>query len=163
MRIGIVSWAVATILFAFSAVAQTAEKGITADPGVVAIRLIDRDEVRASRIEIQPSATRRVHSHTDVQFHLFVGIKGTVQLTIGSEKPVEVRPGQAYFMKVGTPHGFKNVTSDPAIAMEIFIKATPSPVAANGLGSLILALSALGDVSLPVNLDLKPSSSPASP
>jgi hypothetical protein len=98
-----------------------------------------------------------------VQFHLFVGIKGTVQLTIGSDKPVEVKPGQAYFMKVGTPHGFKNVTSDPAIAMEIFVKAAPSPVAANGLGALVLALSALGDVPSPLDLDPKSALSPPAP
>jgi quercetin dioxygenase-like cupin family protein len=152
-----------TALLCSSAVAQTAEKGITADPGVVAIRLIDREEVRASRIEIQPGATRRVHAHTDVKFHLFFGIKGTVQLTIGSEKPVEVKQGQAYFMKVGTPHGFKNATSEPAIAMEIFVKATASPVAANDLGALALAFAAMGDVALPINLDLKASSFPALP
>jgi quercetin dioxygenase-like cupin family protein len=160
MRTCVGTWMLMATLFGSSALAQTAEKGITADPGVVAIRLIDRAEVRASRIEIQPGAVRRVHAHTDVQFHLFVGIKGTVQLTIGSDKPVDVTPGSAYFMKIGTPHGFKNATSDPAVAMEIFVKNATAPVAQSPIGALALALKALGDTPFLWEADLKPSAFP---
>jgi hypothetical protein len=38
-----------------------------ADPGVRPIRLIDRAEIRVSRVEIQAGATRRVHQHDDVE------------------------------------------------------------------------------------------------
>src|SRR4051812_44620862 len=36
-----------------------------ADPGVRPTRMIDRAEVRASRVEVQAGATRRVHTHDD--------------------------------------------------------------------------------------------------
>src|SRR5438093_238820 len=43
-----------------------------ADPGVRPTRMIDRAEVRASRVEVQAGATRRVHTHDDVEYHLWI-------------------------------------------------------------------------------------------
>jgi len=92
------------------------------NPGVTPIRQIDRAEVRVTRVELQPGAVRSVHQHDDVRFHLFIPISGKIELTIGSAKPVEAIPGQAYFMERGTPHGFRNVGSSPAAVMEVFVK-----------------------------------------
>jgi mannose-6-phosphate isomerase-like protein (cupin superfamily) len=93
-----------------------------ADPGVRPTRLIDRDEIRVSRVEIQPGATRRVHIHDDVQYHVWVALEGTLQITIGSDAPVTAKKDQAFFMKRGTPHGFKNIGTTAGAAMEIFVK-----------------------------------------
>ena len=95
-----------------------------ADPGVRPIRMIDRAEVRVSRVEIQAGATRRVHAHDDVEYHLWVPIEGTLQITIGSEAPVTAKSGQAFFLKRGTQHGFKNIGTTPGAAIEIFVKQT---------------------------------------
>ncbi len=92
------------------------------DPGVTPVRQIDRPEVRVTRVELQPGAVRSVHTHDDVRFHLFIPVSGKLELTIGSAKPVEATPGQAYFMEKGTPHGFKNAGSTPATVMEVFVK-----------------------------------------
>jgi quercetin dioxygenase-like cupin family protein len=92
------------------------------NPGVTPIRQIDRAEVRVTRVELQPGAVHSVHQHDDVRFHLFIPISGKIELTIGSAKPVEAIPGQAYFMERGTPHGFRNVGSSPAAVMEVFVK-----------------------------------------
>ena len=92
------------------------------DPGVTPIRQIDRAEVRVTRVELQPGAVRSVHQHDDVRFHLFIPVTGKLELTIGSAKPVDATPGQAFFMEKGTPHGFKNVGSSPAAVMEVFVK-----------------------------------------
>src|SRR5215208_5225596 len=100
------------------AIAQTPAQQPEADPGVRPIRMIDRDEVRASRIEIAAGATRRVHQHDDVLYHLWIPIGGTLQITIGSDPPVTATSGQAFFMKRGTPHGFKNIGTTPAAALE---------------------------------------------
>lgn len=109
-------------LFVFtSAVAQTPTPG-EADPGVRPTRMLDRDEVRASRIEVLAGATRRVHTHDDVKFHLWIPIEGTFQLTIGSDAPVTAKSGQAFFMNRGTPHGFKNVGTTPGVVLEFFVK-----------------------------------------
>jgi quercetin dioxygenase-like cupin family protein len=104
-----------------SAAAQARAQG-EADPGIKPTRMIDRAEVRVSRVEIQPGATRRVHAHNDVPFHLWVPMTGTLELTIGSEPAAAAAPGQAFFLKRGTPHGFKNVGTTPAAVLEVFVK-----------------------------------------
>ena len=95
-----------------------------ADPGVRPTRLIDRAEVRVSRIEMQGGAVRRVHQHDDVEYHLWIPIEGRFELTMGSEAPVAATNGQAFFMKKGTPHGFKNLGTTPGAVFEIFVKQT---------------------------------------
>ncbi len=105
------------------AAAQTPAAG-EADPGVRPTRLIDRDEVRVSRVEIQPGATRRVHVHDDVAYHLWIPIEGTLQITVGADAPIAAAAGQAFFLKRGTPHGFKNTGATPAAVFEIFVKQT---------------------------------------
>jgi quercetin dioxygenase-like cupin family protein len=124
MRASIAAAGIALALFvAQPAAAQTPAAG-EADPGVRPTRLIDRDEVRVSRVEIQPGAVRRVHVHDDVEYHLWIPVEGTLQITIGSDAPVAAASGQAFFMKRGTPHGFKNVGGTPAVVFEIFVKRT---------------------------------------
>jgi quercetin dioxygenase-like cupin family protein len=114
---------VSSVFLAPPAAAQTRAAG-EADPGVRPTRLIDRAEIRVSRVEIQPGATRSVHTHDDVEYHVWVPLEGTLQLTVGSDPPVAAKSGQAFFLKRGTPHGFKNVGTSAAAVMEIFVKQT---------------------------------------
>jgi len=93
-----------------------------ADPGVRPNRLIDREEIRASRVEIQPGAVRAVHAHDDVEYHLWIPLEGELEITIGSEAPVRATLGQAFFLERGTMHGFRNVGETPAAVMEVFVK-----------------------------------------
>jgi quercetin dioxygenase-like cupin family protein len=111
-----------TLLYAMQASTQTPGPVNSPDPGVTPVRQIDRAEVRVTRVELQPGAVRSVHKHDDVRFHLFIPVSGKIELTIGSAKPVEATPGQAYFMEKGTPHGFRNTGSSPAMVMEVFVK-----------------------------------------
>src|SRR5262245_65200949 len=105
--------------------------------------MIDRAEVRASRVEVQAGATRRVHTHDDVEYHLWIPIEGTFEITIGSDKPVVAKSGQAFFMKRGTPHGFKNIGTTPGAALEIFIKQTTATAAVPGEPSVGAVLAEL--------------------
>lgn len=109
-----------TSLYGIAASAQAPAPG--GNPGVKPVRQIDRAEVRVTRVELAPFAVRSVHTHDDVRFHLFIPLTGKIELTIGSSKPVEATPGQAYFMERGTPHGFRNLGSEPAMVMEVFVK-----------------------------------------
>jgi quercetin dioxygenase-like cupin family protein len=93
-----------------------------ADAGVRPIRLIDRDEIRVSRVELQPGAVRRVHVHDDVEYHVWAPVSGKLEITIGQGPAQAAAPGQAFFMKKGTPHGFRNVGTEPAAVFEIFVK-----------------------------------------
>ena len=110
---------------ATSSASPQAQAGAEADPGVRFTRLIDRAEVRVSRLELQPGAERRVHQHDDVEYHMWVPVEGQLEITIGNAAPVRAAAlGQAFYMTRGTPHGFKNVGSTPATALEIFVKQT---------------------------------------
>jgi len=127
-------------LYGFQASAQApaaAKKGIS---GVNPIQLMDRAEVRVTRVEIQPGAVRPVHTHDDVRYHLWVPISGKLEITIGSAKPVEAASGQAFFMQKGTPHGFKNVGNTTAAVMEVFVKDGASAAEVNALGVTLAAL-----------------------
>src|SRR5438445_10589380 len=116
-----------------------APEGKKADQGYTPVRLWERPDVRATRVEIKPMAIRAVHQHDDVKFHLFIPLMGTLQLTIGSDKPMDAPIGQAFYIKGGTPHGFRNLGSTPAAAMEIFVKDGASTASLDALGALVAA------------------------
>jgi len=103
----------------------------------------DRAEIRVSRVELQPGAVRRVHTHDDVVYHLWIPIDGTLQLTIGSDAPVAAMSGQAFFLRRGTPHGFKNVGTTPAAVLEIFVKQTATAGGQDPLGAVAAELAAV--------------------
>jgi quercetin dioxygenase-like cupin family protein len=111
-----------------------------ADPGVRLTRLIDRAEVRVSRLEIEPGAVRQTHAHNDVEYHLWIPIEGSLEITIGTDAPAPAAPGQAFFLKRGTSHGFKNVGTTRAAVFEIFIKQT---TAAGGQAAIDLLAAQL--------------------
>ena len=92
------------------------------DPGVTPVRLMDRAEIRISRVEVLPGAVRSVHTHDDVRFHVWVALSGKLEVTIGTASPVAAKEGQAFFLQKGTPHGFRNAGTTPAAVMEIFVK-----------------------------------------
>ena len=88
--------------------------------------LIDRLEVRVLRLEMQPGMSRGMHQHYDAKFYLFMPITSGIEVTIGSEKPVMTDAGQAYFMLKGTPYGFRNTGTTPAMAYEVFMNEGPA-------------------------------------
>ena len=131
-----------SLLGAGSALAQAPAAAVQpeADPGVRPTRMIDRAEVRVSRVEIQPGATRRVHAHADVVYDLWIPVAGSLQITIGSAAPVAAASGQAFFMTRGTQHGFKNIGTTPGAALEIFIKQTTTAGTLSPAQALAFAL-----------------------
>lgn len=120
-----------------------------ADPGVRPFRLIDRDEIRVSRVELQPGAVRSVHVHDDVEYHVWAPVVGTLEITIGNDAPKAAAPGQAFFMKKGTKHGFRNTGTTPAAVFEIFVKRSTTTASAAEPDPLIDSLLASLGVSTP--------------
>jgi len=113
------------LLCCYQMAAQTPDAPSNSEPGLTsAVKVMDRPEVRVMRVEMKPGGYRGVHTHDDVRFHLYIPVSGKVELTIGSGKPVEAIPGQAYFMEKGTPHAFKCIGDSPAMVMEVFVKDT---------------------------------------
>ena len=122
------------------AAAQAPDNGKKADPGYTPVRLWERPDVRATRLEIKAGATRAAHQHDDVKFHLFIPLTGKLQLTVGSDKPVDAPVGQAFYIKGGTPHGFRNLGSAQATVMEIFVKDGASTASLDALGVTVAGL-----------------------
>jgi quercetin dioxygenase-like cupin family protein len=134
------SWLLALSLASLCCVptnSQTPAAGKKGNQGVNPTQLMDRKEVRVSRVEIQPGAVRAVHTHDDVRFHLWIPVSGQLEITIGSAKPVDAMPGQAYFMEKGTPHGFRNTGTSLATVMEVFVKDGSTAARADALGAAL--------------------------
>jgi quercetin dioxygenase-like cupin family protein len=129
------------LLCALPAVAQAPAPAQKANPGVNPIRLMDRQEVRVTRVEIQPGGVRSIHTHDDVRFHLWIPVSGKLELTIGSAKPVEAVSGQAFFLAKGTQHGFKNVGNTTAAVIEVFVKDAASAAEVQSFGLALAALA----------------------
>ena len=127
-------------LAAVPAAAQTPAPG-EADPGVRPTRLIDRAEIRASRVEIQVGSVRSVHAHNDVEYHLWIPLEGRLEITIESGPPTIATPGQAFFLQRGTQHGFRNVGTTPAAVMEVFVKQTDIAALSDTLKELAVVMA----------------------
>ena len=139
--------AVITGLLCMPAPAQAPGKSEDADKqaaraaqGYSPVTLFDRPEVRAIRVELKPMANRAIHQHDDVKSHLFIPLTGHLQITIGSDKPVSAPVGQVFYIKGGTPHGFRNLGSTPGSAIEVFVKNGASTASLDVLGPLMAAL-----------------------
>jgi quercetin dioxygenase-like cupin family protein len=125
----------------------------TQDAGVARAVLLDKPQVRVLRVEIQAGATRKMHTHDDVRFHLFLPITGAIEFTNGTEKTAAV-PGQVFYMDKGTLHGFRNTGTSVAMAFEVFIRdAAPTANNRNEMDALALAM-AFASMSSPAPLDV---------
>jgi quercetin dioxygenase-like cupin family protein len=96
---------------------------VQGDPGLSTMAVMDRPEFRVLRDYAEPGATRRMHSHDDATYHVFVLVTGQLVLTIEGEDPVEVTPGQVLYLKGGAKHTFKNTGTVAATIVEVFGKA----------------------------------------
>ena len=137
----------ALLLTASTAAAQAvggADKArpVAGDPGISSMVVMDQPAFRVLRDYAEPGATRRMHSHDDATYHVFVLITGQLLLTIDGESPVEVTPGQALYLKGGAKHTFKNTGTVAATIVEVFGKAAPA--AAGDAGAIAAAFAALG-------------------
>src|SRR5262245_6429525 len=81
----------------------------TSGTGVSNAALINRDEIRVLRVDVAPKGVRNVHTHDDVQYHLFIPTSAGMEFESETETPVQMAAWQAQFVKGGTKHGFKNM------------------------------------------------------
>jgi quercetin dioxygenase-like cupin family protein len=90
--------------------------------GVSNAVLRDQPEVRALRVVVEPNGVRAMHTHDDVDFHLFTPISGPMELVLANGATVTVQPLHPYFMDAGTEHGFRNHGAAAVEIMEIFVR-----------------------------------------
>ena len=94
----------------------------TSGTGVSNAALINRDEIRVLRVDVAPGGVRNLHSHDDMQYHLFIPTSAGMQFEMESAKPSQMAAWQAEFVKGGTRHGFRNTGSSTVTIVEIFVK-----------------------------------------
>jgi len=109
-----------------AALAQTPTPAPKARTGYAPVTLMNRDDVRILRVEIEVGGVRAVHKHDDVKYHLFIPVTGSIELTVGPDAPVKAPPGQAFYIPKGTMHGFRNTGTTPAAVIEVFAKEAPA-------------------------------------
>ena len=121
---------VGVLLLIGTAVAQSPDSGAlklnpiaaTSGTGVSNAALLDRPEVRVLRVDVAPGGVRNIHTHDDVQFHLFIPVTGAPQFEAEPDKPIQLSTWQAQFVKGGTKHGFKNPGKSTATVIEVFVR-----------------------------------------
>ena len=116
-------------------------RAVQGDPGISSMVVLDRPEFRILRDYAEPAATRRMHSHNDATYHVFVLITGKLRLTIDGEGPVEVSPGEALYLKGGAQHTFTNTGTVAATIVEVFGKGPAAAGDAAGWAALAPALA----------------------
>jgi quercetin dioxygenase-like cupin family protein len=94
----------------------------TSGTGVSNAALINRDEVRVLRVDVAPNGVRNVHTHDDMQYHLFIPTSAGMEFQAEPDKPVPMAAWQAQFIKGGTRHGFKNTGTSTVTIVEVFVK-----------------------------------------
>jgi quercetin dioxygenase-like cupin family protein len=94
----------------------------TSGTGISNVPLIDRSEIRVLRVDVAPNGVRNIHSHDDMQYHLFIPTSAGMRFESESATPVEMAAWQAQFVKGGTKHGFRNGGNSTVTIVEIFVK-----------------------------------------
>ena len=99
---------------------------VAGDPGISSMAVFDQPQFRVLRDYAEPGAVRRLHSHDDATWHVFVLVTGQLTLTVDGESPVDVTQGQVLTLKGGAKHTFKNTGSVAATIVEVFGKTAAS-------------------------------------
>jgi quercetin dioxygenase-like cupin family protein len=131
LRLQFASALVVAVLWIGSAVAQSpgTAGGLVLNPiaassgtGISNAALINRDEIRVLRVDVASGGVRNVHTHDDMQYHLFIPTATGMEFQLDGEPPVQMAAWQAQFVKGGTRHGFTNVGKSTVTIVEIFVK-----------------------------------------
>ena len=94
----------------------------TSGSGISNAALINRDEIRVLRVDVAPGGVRNIHSHDDMQYHLFIPTSRGMRFERESGGLMDVGAWQAEFVTGGTKHGFRNTSAATVTIVEIFVK-----------------------------------------
>ena len=97
-------------------------KPVAGDAGISSTVVTDQPQFRVLRDYAESGATRRMHSHDDASYHVFVLVTGALTLTIDGQPPVSVTPGETLNIPGGAKHTFTNTGNVTATIVEVFGK-----------------------------------------
>lgn len=132
---------ISTLAFALACGALILAQGEPAGSPVKVTRILDTPQTRVAQVEIQPNATRPLHTHPEALWHVFVTTDAPMDLLIEGEPTVHLGPWQAHFFKGGTMHGFHNPTDRTARWVELFALKSAGAVAMDENAARALALA----------------------
>ncbi|HYB96723.1 MAG TPA: cupin domain-containing protein [Vicinamibacterales bacterium] len=92
------------------------------EPGITTMLVMERPDFRVLRDWAEPGATRIMHSHPNVTYHVFTLLTGQLRLTIEGQPPVEVKAGDVVDVPAGARHTFTNHGTTAATIVEVFGK-----------------------------------------
>ena len=118
---------VVTVLASTYAAAQalgsaSAARPVQGDAGVFSSTVLDEPMFRTGRNYAAPGATRSLHRHGDVSFHIFILATGTLRLEIEGDQPRIIGAGEIVSIPAGANHTFTNIGGDTATFIEVFGK-----------------------------------------
>src|ERR1051325_9929267 len=116
-------------------------QGEPAGGPVKVTRIVDTPQTRVVQVEIQPNATRPLHSHPEALWHVYVTTDAPMDLLIDGQPTVHLGPWQAYFFKGGTSHGFHNPNDRTVRWIEVFALKAGSGVAMDEKAARALAIA----------------------
>ena len=85
--------------------------------------MADTPRYRMLRVFAEPGATRRMHHHEDMAWHVVTLATGKIVLTVEGQAPQEIVAGQSVVLKGGVQHTFTNNGAERATIVEVFGKA----------------------------------------
>jgi quercetin dioxygenase-like cupin family protein len=92
------------------------------EPGITTMTVMDRPSFRVLRDWAEPGATRIMHAHAAVTYHVFTLVTGELTLTIEGQAPVNVKAGDVVELAPGARHTFTNPGKVTATIVEVFGK-----------------------------------------
>ena len=115
-------------------------QGEPASGPVKVTRIVDTPQTRVVQVEIQPNATRPLHSHPEALWHVFVTTDAPMDLLIEGQPDVHLEPWHAHFFTGGTMHGFRNPNGRTVRWIELFALKSGSAVAMDEAAARALAM-----------------------
>jgi hypothetical protein len=103
--------------------------------------LIEQAETRIVLVDMLADATRSMHGHTDMLWHVFVTMDSPVTLTIEGQADVNLGPWESHFFTGGTMHAITNRSLEPIQFLEFFSKKSDTAANVEDGRNLALALA----------------------
>jgi quercetin dioxygenase-like cupin family protein len=120
---------ICTLAFGIACGALVLAQGEPTGGPVKVTRILDTPQTRVAQVEIQPNATRPLHSHPEALWHVFVATDAPMDLLIEGQSTVHLEPWHAHFFTGGTMHGFRNPNARTVRWIELFALKSGGAVA----------------------------------
>ena len=132
---------ISTLVYTLACSALVLAQGEPGGGPVKVTRILDTPQTRVAQVEIQPNATRPLHSHPEALWHVFVAADAPFDLLIEGQPDVHLEPWHAHFFTGGTMHGFHNPNARTARWIELFALKSGGAVAIDETSARALAIA----------------------